>query len=98
MVKHCRGEAIWASGSAAARCPAEKADREKEAGDSPGRDDRQVAPLQCRPRAPGVIDVEEGLEEVADREEVGEMDDAAGQLIVGDEDAGEEVERQQQGV
>jgi hypothetical protein len=35
---------------------------------------------------------------VADREDVGEGDDAARELVFGDEDAGEEVERQQQGV
>ena len=35
---------------------------------------------------------------MADREDVGEVDDPARQLVVGDEDAGEEVERQQQEV
>ena len=48
--------------------------------------------------AAGHVGVEEGLEEVADREEVGEVEDPAGELVVGDEDAGEEVERQQQRV
>ena len=48
--------------------------------------------------AAGHVGVEEGEEEMADREDVGEVDDPARQLVVGDEDAGEEVERQQQEV
>src|SRR5689334_24259187 len=83
--------------SAAARGPAEVADREQQAGDAPERDDCQVSPLQAAAAA-WVIDVEEGLEEVTNRKEVGEVDDPTGQLIVGDEDPGEEVERQQQRV
>ena len=58
------------------RCgrPAEEADREEEAGDAPDRDDRQVAPADLGAAADGDVGVEEGLEEVADREEVGEVD------------------------
>ena len=70
---------------------------EQQADDAPGRDDREVAPLDPE-SAPGRdVGVEERLEEVADREGVGEVDDAVGQLVVGDEDAGEEVERQRAG-
>src|SRR3954470_4458288 len=76
------------------RRPAEEADREEEAGYAPEGDDGEVVPGDGG-AAGGDVGVEEGVEEVADREEVGEGDDAVGELVFGDEDAGEEVERQQ---
>src|SRR3954464_9834906 len=81
-------------GSAGSGGPAEEADREEEAGYAPEGDDGEVVPGDGG-AAGGDVGVEEGVEEVADREEVGEGDDAVGELVFGDEDAGEEVERQQ---
>src|SRR6201999_830950 len=77
--------------------PAEITDRQGEAAEAPDRDDQEVSPVD-RVGAAGDVGVEEGEEEVADREDVGEVDDPARQLVVGDEDAGEEVERQEQEV
>src|ERR1700742_3206860 len=74
--------------------PAEVADREEEAADPPDRHHQQMVPVQCVGAA-GHVGVEEGEEEVADREDVGEVDDSARQLVVGDKDAGEEVEGQE---
>ena len=85
-------------GSAAARGPAEEADREQQAGDAPDRRRPPGCPTRAPEPPPGHVGGEEGLEEVPDREVVGEVDDAARDLVVGDEDAGEEVERQQQRV
>src|SRR6201999_3834903 len=74
--------------------PAEVADGQEQPAEAPDRDDEEVPPVD-RMGAAGDVGVEEGEEEVADREDVGEVDDPARQLVVGDEDAGEEVERQQ---
>src|ERR1700744_2464130 len=74
--------------------PAEVADGPEEPADPPDRDDEEVPPVD-RVGAAGHVGVEEGEEEVADGEDVGEVDDPARQLVVGDEDAGEEVERQE---
>src|ERR1700744_6179187 len=73
--------------------PAEVADREEEAAAPPDRHHQQVVPVQ-RVGAAGHVGVEEGEEEVADREDVGEMDDPARQLGVGEEAAGEEEDGQ----
>ena len=106
VVQHRGREAIRATagrsagrrdGSAAARRPAEEADREQSPGDAPDRDHREVVPGDSR-AAGRHVGVEERVEEMADREDVGEVDDAVRQLVFGDEDAGEEVERQQQRV
>lgn len=74
--------------------PAEISDRQEQPAEAPDRDDQEVSPVD-RVGAAGHVGVEEGEEEVADREDVGEVDDPARQLVVGDEDAGQEVERQQ---
>src|ERR1700753_4065485 len=84
-------------GSPRAGGPAEITDRQEQSAEAPDRDDQEVSPVE-RVGAAGHVGVEEGEEEVADREDVGEVDDPARQLVVGDEDAGEEVERQQQEV
>src|ERR1700744_2431399 len=74
--------------------PAEVADGQEQPAEAPDRDDQEVPPVD-RVGAAGHVGVEEGEEEVADREDVGEGDDAARELVVGDEDAAEEVERQE---
>src|ERR1700759_2203265 len=84
-------------GSPRAGGPAEIADGQEQPAEGPDRDDEEVPPVD-RVGAAGHVGVEEGEEEVADREDVGEVDDPARQLVVGDEDAAEEVERQQQEV
>src|ERR1044072_965311 len=83
--------------SAPARSPAEETDREEETDHAPDRDHHEVIPGDGGAVA-GNVGVEESLEEWSDREVIGEVDDPGGQLIIGNEDTGEEVERQQQGV
>src|SRR6201985_3710094 len=80
-------------GSPRAGGPAEITGRQEQPAEAPDRDHEEVSPVD-RVGAAGHVGVEEGEEEVADREDVGEVDDPARQLVVGDEDAGEEVERQ----
>src|ERR1700742_3936512 len=81
-------------GSPRAGGPAEVADGQEQPTEAPDRNDQEVSPVE-RVGTAGHVGVEEGEEEVADREDVGEVDDPARQLVVGDEDAGEEVERQE---
>src|ERR1700753_3122617 len=81
-------------GSPRAGGPAEITDRQEQPAETPDRDDEEGSPVD-RVGAAGHVGVEEGEEEVADREDVGEVDDPARQLVVGDEDTGEEIERQQ---
>ena len=80
-----------------ARGPAEVSDRQQQPRHPPEGDDREVVPGDRR--APDRdVGIEERVEEVADRKQVGELDDTARQLVFGDEHPGEEVERQQQSV
>src|SRR4029078_2061169 len=85
-------------GSAAGWRPAEEADREEKPGDAPERDDGEVVPGDGAGRPRGDVGVEEGVEEMAGWEEVGEGEDAVRYLVFGDEDAREEVEREEQDV
>src|SRR5882757_8483486 len=74
------------SPASASWLPAKEADRDEQAEDAPRRHDGQVSPLESgagRVRIPGR---EHRLEEVADGECVGEVDDTVGKLILGNED------------
>src|SRR3954467_5930126 len=80
------------------RGPLEGTYRDEEPRDAPRRHHGEIDPLEsgaARPAHPGG---EEGLEEVANGEDVRDVEDPAGNLALGDEDAGEEVEREDRDV
>src|SRR5262245_14995195 len=72
--------------------PPEPPHRHREPEQAPCRNHRQVAELRARRRGGGIEPRQEGVEEVANREHIGEAEDAARDLALGNEDAGEEVE------
>src|SRR5262245_2123771 len=76
------------------RLPAKEPECDEQPEDAPGGDDGQMAELEPRAGRVRVPGGEHGLEEVADREDVGEGEDAVRDLVLGDEDTGQEVERQ----
>ena len=76
------------------RSPAEGAQRDDEAEQPPCGDHGEVAQLEPALRGGRIQGGEERLEEVADREHVGDVQDAVWDLALRDEDAGEEVERE----
>src|ERR1700753_3345237 len=73
--------------------PAEVADGQEQPAEAPDRDDEEVPPVD-RVGAAGDVGVEEGEEEMADREDVGEVDDDARQLVGGGEHPGEGGEKE----
>src|SRR5829696_975087 len=73
-------------GLAPARGPAKEADPDREPGEAPAGHDGQMAPLERGADGGGVPGGEESLEEVANREQVGEVKDAVRDLRLRDED------------
>src|SRR4051794_1570381 len=77
----------WGTPGSAPWFPAEEADRDDEAEEPPRGDHDEVPELEPGAGGVRVPGGEQSLEEVADRERVGEVENTIGQLVLGDEES-----------
>ena len=83
---------------AAAWQPAEPADGDDQSCCAPGGEDGEVAPAQPGPRCLRVVGGQQGGGEGLDREDLANVGEPGGQLRGGNENAGDEAERQDDGL